>query len=172
MWSLGLLGEMPCAPPGMQAVSSTKCFPAWHWWQEHQDFPQNNLFQPCPPGKTILNVCNLLNQLKIKIHFLQSSCRVYLSLVENKLIHLWQYSERTLGVLALKWRAIFVMNLTKRFSITNMLGHPVCKLRRFLYKSSKSISFNTQPSTKPNFKIILYFSMFELNPTWSQWGQW
>ena len=53
------------------------------------------------------------------------------------------------------------MNLTKRFIITNMLGHPICKLRRFLYKSPKSISFNTQPSTKLEFKIILYFSIFE-----------
>ena len=42
-----------------------------------------------------------------------------------------------------------------------MLGHPICKLRRFLYKSPKSISFNTQPSTKSKFKIILYFSIFE-----------
>ena len=53
------------------------------------------------------------------------------------------------------------MNLTKRFIITNMLGHHICKLRRFLYKSPKSISFNTQPSTKLEFKIILYFSIFE-----------
>ena len=53
------------------------------------------------------------------------------------------------------------MNLTKRFIITNMLGHPICKLRRFLYKSPKSISFNTQPSTKSKFKIIPYFSIFE-----------